>query len=98
MYQRYEPESNLYLTLIIILQSRNYYPFLKMRTLKEYTEITKTMNETFESTNLPLVEVRERETLPLNIKTNIDFDIETIALMFNYTPVLYYEIESGEHK
>ncbi len=43
--------------------------------LKEYQEITKTLNETFEATNVPLVEARERETLALNIKSDIDFDL-----------------------
>ncbi len=43
--------------------------------VKEYTEITKTLNETFQATNMPMVEVRERETLPLNIKSDIDFDM-----------------------
>lgn len=43
--------------------------------LKDYENITKTFNETFESTNLPVFEVRERETLPLNIESDIDFDM-----------------------
>ncbi len=43
--------------------------------LKDYQEITKTLNETFESTNIGVVEARERETLPLNIKSDIDFDL-----------------------
>lgn len=42
--------------------------------LKEYEDITKIFNETFESTNMPIVEARERETLPLNILSDIDFD------------------------
>lgn len=42
--------------------------------LKDYQDITKPMNETFESTNMPIVEVRSRETLPLNIESEIDFD------------------------
>lgn len=43
--------------------------------LKDYQNITKTFNETFESTNLPVFEVREKETLPLNIESDIDFDM-----------------------
>ncbi len=43
--------------------------------LKDYIDITKTLNETFEATNAPIIEARERETLPLNIKTDIDFDM-----------------------
>lgn len=43
--------------------------------LKDYENITKTFNETFESTNLPVVEAREREILPLNIESDIDFDM-----------------------
>lgn len=43
--------------------------------LKDYEDITKPFNETFEPTNLGVVEARERETLPLNIKSDIDFDL-----------------------
>lgn len=43
--------------------------------LKDYEEITKTLNETFETTNIPVIEARERETLPLNIKSDLDFDL-----------------------
>ena len=43
--------------------------------LKDYEEITKTLNETFESTSVPLVEVKSKETLPLNILSDIDFDL-----------------------
>lgn len=43
--------------------------------LKDYVEITKPMNETFESTSMPVVEARSRETLPLNIESDIDFDL-----------------------
>ncbi len=43
--------------------------------LKDYTEITKTLNETFESTTMGVIDARERETLPLNIKSDIDFDL-----------------------
>jgi len=43
--------------------------------LKDYIDITKTLNETFESTNVPTIEARDRETLPLNIESNIDFDM-----------------------
>jgi len=43
--------------------------------LRDYEEITQTFNETFESTNMPVVEARERETLPLNIKSLLDFDL-----------------------
>ncbi|MBE6154100.1 MAG: hypothetical protein E7163_00785 [Firmicutes bacterium] len=43
--------------------------------LKDYVDITKTLNETFESTNVPTIEARDRETLPLNIESNIDFDM-----------------------
>lgn len=43
--------------------------------VKDYQDITKTLNETFESTNVPVVEARDRETLPLNIESNIDFDL-----------------------
>jgi len=43
--------------------------------LRDYEDITKTLNETFESTNAPIVEAREREVLPLNIESNIDFDL-----------------------
>lgn len=43
--------------------------------LKEYEDITKTLNETFEATNSPVVDARSRETLPLNIKSDIDFDL-----------------------
>ena len=43
--------------------------------LRDYEDITKTLNETFESTSMPIVEARCRETLPLNIESNIDFDL-----------------------
>lgn len=43
--------------------------------LKDYIDITKPMNETFESTSIPIVEARSRETLPLNIESEIDFDL-----------------------
>lgn len=43
--------------------------------LKDYAEITKTLNETFESTSMPIVEARSREVLPLNIESDIDFDL-----------------------
>ena len=43
--------------------------------IRDYEDITKTLNETFESTNAPIVEAREREILPLNIESNIDFDL-----------------------
>ena len=43
--------------------------------LKDYVEITKTLNETFESTSMPIVEARSREVLPLNIESDIDFDL-----------------------
>ena len=43
--------------------------------LKDYVEITKTLNETFESTSMPIVEARSREVLPLNIESEIDFDL-----------------------
>lgn len=43
--------------------------------LKDYTDITKTLNETFESTSMSVFEARERETLPLNIESDIDFDL-----------------------
>ena len=43
--------------------------------LKDYIDITKPMNETFESTSIPVVEARSRETLPLNIESDIDFDL-----------------------
>ena len=42
--------------------------------LKDYVEITKPMNETFEPTSMPIVEARSREALPLNIESDIDFD------------------------
>lgn len=42
--------------------------------LKDYTDITSTLNETFEPTNAPVIEARARETLPLNIESEIDFD------------------------
>ena len=42
--------------------------------LQDYEEITQTLNETFEPTNIPLVEARKRVTLPLNINSDIDFD------------------------
>jgi len=43
--------------------------------LRDYEDITKTLNETFESTNVPVIEAREREVLPLNISSDIDFDM-----------------------
>ncbi len=43
--------------------------------LKDYEDITTTLNETFESTNAPVIEAREREVSPLNIESNIDFDL-----------------------
>ncbi len=43
--------------------------------LKDYVDITKTLNETFESTSMPIVEARSREVLPLNIKSDVDFDL-----------------------
>lgn len=43
--------------------------------LKDYIDITKTLNETFESSNLPTFDVRERQTLPLNVHSDIDFDL-----------------------
>lgn len=43
--------------------------------LKDYIEVTKTLNETFESTSVPIVEARSREVLPLNIESDIDFDL-----------------------
>ncbi|MCM1053137.1 MAG: DnaD domain protein [Ruminococcus sp.] len=43
--------------------------------LKDYEEITKPLNETFKSTNTPVIDAKERETLPLNIKSDIDFDL-----------------------
>lgn len=43
--------------------------------LKDYIDITKPMNEVFESTNMPVVEARSREVLPLNIVSDIDFDL-----------------------
>lgn len=43
--------------------------------LKDYEDITKTFNETFEATNISVVEAREREVLPLNIRSDIDFDM-----------------------
>ena len=43
--------------------------------LKDYTEITKTLNETFEPTNIPIEDLRERNILPLNITNNLDFDL-----------------------
>lgn len=43
--------------------------------LRDYVDITKTLNETFEATSAPIVEARERESLPLNIKSDIDFDL-----------------------
>lgn len=43
--------------------------------LKDYVEITKTLNETFESASMPIVEARSREVLPLNIESDIDFDL-----------------------
>lgn len=53
---------------------KNIYKKINIDT-KDYEDITKTLNETFESTNAPIVEARERETLPLNIESNIDFDL-----------------------
>lgn len=43
--------------------------------VKDYEDITKTLNETFESSNVPVIEARDRVTLPLNIESNIDFDM-----------------------
>lgn len=43
--------------------------------IRDYTDITKTLNETFEATDAPLVDARERVTLPLNIKSDLDFDL-----------------------
>lgn len=43
--------------------------------VKDYIEITKTLNETFESTSMSIIEARQREVLPLNIMSNIDFDM-----------------------
>lgn len=43
--------------------------------LKDYEDITTTLNETFESTNAPVIEAREREVNSLNIESNIDFDL-----------------------
>ena len=43
--------------------------------LKDYIDITKPMNEVFESTNMPVVEARSREVLHLNIVSDIDFDL-----------------------
>lgn len=43
--------------------------------LKDYMDITKPMNEVFESTNMPVVEARSREVLHLNIVSDIDFDL-----------------------
>ena len=43
--------------------------------LKDYEDITKPMNEVFEPTSMPVVEARSRETLPLNIESEIDFDL-----------------------
>lgn len=42
--------------------------------LRDYEDVTKTLNETFEATNISVIEARERETMPLNIKSDIDFD------------------------
>ena len=42
--------------------------------LKEFVDITQSLNETFEATSMPVVEARARETLPLNITSEIDFD------------------------
>ncbi len=42
--------------------------------LTGYEEITKTLNETFEPTSIPVGEIKERTTLPLNIISDIDFD------------------------
>ena len=52
---------------------KNFYKKVNVD-LKEYEDITKTLNDTFMSTNLPMVEARERETLNLNILSQIDFD------------------------
>jgi len=43
--------------------------------LRDYEDITKTLNETFEATNAPVIEARAREVLPLNIKSELDFDM-----------------------
>ncbi len=43
--------------------------------IKDYEEITKTLNETFEATSAPVIDARERETLPLNIVSDLDFDL-----------------------
>lgn len=43
--------------------------------LKDYEDITQTLNETFEPVSAPVIEARERETLPLNIKSDLDFDM-----------------------
>jgi len=43
--------------------------------LRDYEDITKTLNETFEATNAPVIEARAREVLPLNIKSELDFDV-----------------------
>ncbi len=43
--------------------------------LKDYEDITKPMNAVFEPTSMPVVEARSRETLPLNIESDIDFDL-----------------------
>lgn len=43
--------------------------------LRDYEDITKPLNKTFESVSTPVIEARERETLPLNIKSDIDFDL-----------------------
>jgi len=43
--------------------------------IREYTDITKTVNETFIATNAPVIDARERSVLPLNIKSDLDFDM-----------------------
>ena len=43
--------------------------------IKDYEEITKPLNETFEATSAPVIDARERETLPLNIVSDLDFDL-----------------------
>ncbi len=53
---------------------KNMYKKINMD-MKDYVDITKTLNETFEATNTPIIEARSREILPLNIESNIDFDM-----------------------
>lgn len=43
--------------------------------LKDYEDITKTLNETFEVTSTPNIDAKERETKPLNITSDIDFNL-----------------------